>query len=237
MLKKKNMSKAAILFTAIISLAIIACSSGKDGDVSDSDNQNKQAESQQQSDFDSVCIGNNVNLRAKSSTASTKLGQINSGDRVKVVESGEKEVLVGKYFGNWLKVETEDGQSGYVLSSFVDTPDDKVEKFHIFFERFWEAYTRNDIATVSKNITFPVKYTISARTKEGTNQVKNLSKEELFKTVGGKIKSKPTLRQVHGVDGIVCNYEDNIEPSMPLEHALTFKVIDGKWQLAEIQMF
>ena len=48
-------------------------------------------------------------------------------------------------------------EEGYILSCFVKTESEKLEKFHIFYKWFKNAMVKKDFKSIEKNIMFPLK--------------------------------------------------------------------------------
>lgn len=63
---------------------------------------------------------NNVNFRREANLTSQILGQLNSGDQVKVVQKGEKKEKIGKWENYWYKIKTQSGIEGWIFGQFIN---------------------------------------------------------------------------------------------------------------------
>ena len=92
--------------------------------------------------IDGEIIGSDVRLRDKANTKSKIIALLNEGDKVEFLESKSDYIFIGQYHGKWLKVKYKDFE-GFVFSAFVKADGLYEEKFHIFFEKFFDIICRD----------------------------------------------------------------------------------------------
>ena len=63
---------------------------------------------------------NNVNFRRYANLTSQILGQLNNGDRVEVVQKGDKKEKIGQWNNYWYKIKTQQGIEGWVFGQFIN---------------------------------------------------------------------------------------------------------------------
>jgi uncharacterized protein YgiM (DUF1202 family) len=170
-----------------------------------------------------------VNLREKPDTDSKVITKLKKGNRITVIEQAGSVIFVDKYLGIWLKVRTAAGKDGYILSSFVNSPANKVEHFHIFFERFKTAWIKKNIKEVSTRTIFPLQY---LEAFEGTVESLEIQKKDFFKKASIKepYMYKMTFEK-ESDSTILVHYGYEAQ-----QYTLFFMITDGKWKLFKIKI-
>ncbi len=170
-----------------------------------------------------------VNLREKPDAGSKVITKLKKGNKITVIEQTGSAIFVDKYLGVWLKVSTATGKNGYVLSSFVNSPANKVEHFHVFFERFKTAWIKKNIKEVSSHTLFPLQY---LEAFEGTVESLEIQKNEFFK--------KASIKEPHMYK---MTFEKESDSSILVhygyeaqQYTLFFMIADGKWKLFKIKI-
>lgn len=69
-----------------------------------------------------IIDGISVRLRSKPSTESKIIAKLNNKEKIKILSEEKKLVLIGKYYGKWIKVRRSSDQSGYILNCFLKSP-------------------------------------------------------------------------------------------------------------------
>jgi hypothetical protein len=216
------MKKTVMILLALF-MIVSACSKEADTTSADAD---KSAAEDYTFENAATSIGNGVNVRASASTDAAVVSSLNAGAKVGILDAGKEFVIVGKYYGRWMKVETEDGKTGFVLSSFIKTPGDDLEKFHVFTERFITALQKQDMKTLEKHITFPVEYGLYF---EGEGEMETLEQENFFNAV---LNIKPMYDITYDLDDngdILCHY--GLEA---VQYTFHFRPVHGVWKLVKI---
>jgi hypothetical protein len=170
-----------------------------------------------------------VNLREKPDTDSKIITKLKKGNRITVIEQAGSVIFVDKYLGVWLKVRTATGKDGYVLSSFLNSPANKVEHFHIFFERFKTAWIKKNIKEISTRTIFPLQY---LEAFEGTVESLEIQKNDFFKKASIKepYMYKMTFEK-ESDSTILVHYGYEAQ-----QYTLFFMIADGKWKLFKIKI-
>ena len=128
------------------------------------------------SDFaDSTISSADVNMREKPDPTSGVLTRLNRGQAVNVKEITGKTLFIDKYFGAWLRIETADKKEGYVLSCFVQSPLNRIEPFHIFFEKFKSSWQNKNMEEISPHVKFPLEFILM---EEGAASSQELQRDD-----------------------------------------------------------
>lgn len=182
------------------------------------------------SDFTGSVINSAVvNLREKPDTGSKVIAKLKKGDKITVIEQTGSSIFVDKFLGVWLKVKTAKGKEGFVLSSFVNAPANRVEHFHLFFDRLKKGWIKKDMKEVSKHATFPLQY---LEAFEGTVESLEIQKAEFFKKAS--IKEPYMYKMTYEIESgntILVHYGYEAQ-----QYTLFFMVSDGKWRLFKIKI-
>jgi len=86
---------------------------------------------------------NDVRIRESNSFESKVIGKLQAGDKITILSKTNNFVISDKYYGRWLKIKLND-TTGFVLSCFIDLPDEKHEKFHKFVDDFFTSANGKD---------------------------------------------------------------------------------------------
>jgi len=86
---------------------------------------------------------NDVRIRESNSFESKVIGKLQAGDKITILAKTNNFVISDKYYGRWLKIKLND-TTGFVLSCFIDLPNEKHEKFHTFVDDFFESANGKD---------------------------------------------------------------------------------------------
>ncbi|HOP28833.1 MAG TPA: SH3 domain-containing protein [Spirochaetota bacterium] len=187
-------------------------------------------EKQLYTDFSGSVINSAVvNLREKPDTDSKVIARLNKGDKITVIEQTGAALFVDKYLGVWLKVKSPKGKDGYVLSSFVNAPANKVEHFHLFFDRFKKAWIKKNIKEVSKHTDFPLQY---LEAFEGSVESLEIPETDFFKKA--VIKEPYMYKMTYEIESgntILVHYGYEAQ-----QYTLFFMIADGKWRLFKIKI-
>ena len=108
-------------------------------------------------DGGAVINSDSVNFRESPNMDSAILYTLPKGTEVSVIRTVGTNVLIGKYYGTWCEIKHNEEQ-GYVLSAFIDADQFPEEKFHKFFEVFYDQSLKKDIVPYNR-IRFPLKDT------------------------------------------------------------------------------
>lgn len=170
-----------------------------------------------------------VNLREKPDADSKVITKLKKGNRITVIEQTGNAIFVDKYLGVWLKIRLANGKEGYVLSSFVNAPSNKVEHFHLFFARFKTAWIKKDMKEVSRHTAFPLQY---LEAFEGTVESLEIQKNDFFKKASIKepYMYKMTFEK-ESDSTILVHYGYEAQ-----QYTLFFMIADGKWKLIKIKI-
>jgi len=170
-----------------------------------------------------------VNLREKPDAGSKVIAKLKKGDKISVIEQTGDTLFVDKFLGVWLKVKTVNENEGFVLSSFVNSPANKVEHFHIFFDRFKKGWLKKDMKEISKHTAFPLQYLESF---EGTVESLEIQRNDFFKKASIKepYMYKMTF-EVESGNTILVHYGYEAQ-----QYTLFFIISGGKWRLIKIKI-
>lgn len=174
-----------------------------------------------------VLIGDNVNVRSKPETIASIVANISSGTKVDILEKGREYTFIGPYYGTWYKIQLSSGKTGYIFSSFVKVPGEKIEKFHVFFDRFKKAILNRQLNTIKNNISFPLK---AKHCAEGNCESMVLTPDNFLDRI---IIREPYMYKMKFTiegDRIKCWY--GYEASY---FTLYFKTINDRWHMVELR--
>lgn len=172
-------------------------------------------------------IGDNVNVRSKPETGASIVANLSTGTTVDVLEKEREYTFIGPYYGTWYKIQFTSGKTGYIFSSFVKVPGEKIEKFHVFFDRFKKAILNRQLNTIKNNISFPLK---AQHCAEGNCESMELTPDNFLDRI--IIREPYMYKMEFSVEGdrIKCWY--GYEAS---NFTLYFKKVEGRWQLVELK--
>lgn len=177
----------------------------------------------------STISASNVNIREKADTGSRVITRLNKGKKVKVLEVVSETVFVDKYFGSWLKLELPGGKEGYVLSCFVSSPQNKIEPFHVFFEKFRKAWQKKNMKEFSGYAKFPV---LCLLAEEGEVTSSELQQGEFFSRTSIKEPYMyPLVYEKESSDVLVVAYGYEAQ-----QYTLYFAIINKKWTLFKMKI-
>lgn len=174
-----------------------------------------------------VLIGDNVNVRSKPETGASIVANISSGTKVDILEKGREYTFIGPYYGTWYKIQLSSGKTGYIFSSFVKVPGEKIEKFHVFFDRFKKAILNRQLNTIKNNISFPLK---AKHCAEGNCESMVFTPDNFLDRI--IIREPYMYKMKFSIEGdrIKCWY--GYEASY---FTLYFKAINDRWQMVELR--
>jgi len=174
-----------------------------------------------------VLSGDNVNVRSKPETGASIVANISSGTKVDILEKGREYTFIGPYYGTWYKIQLSSGKNGYIFSSFVKVPGEKIEKFHVFFDRFKKAILNRNLNTIKNNISFPLK---AKHCAEGNCKSMVLTPDNFLDRI--IIREPYMYKMKFSIEGdcIKCWY--GYEAS---NFTLYFKRVDDRWQLVDLR--
>ncbi|HOP61969.1 MAG TPA: SH3 domain-containing protein [Spirochaetota bacterium] len=182
------------------------------------------------SDFTGSTINaSSVNVREKPDTGSAVITRLNKNDRITVIECTGEALFVDKYLGVWLKVKTATGKEGYILSSFVNSPANRIDQFHIFFSDYREAWIKKRINKITEHTEFPLAFVQSF---EGEEETSEIEKKDFFSKVSIREPYMYKMTFEKGEDNVVLahyGYEAQ-------QYTLFFTISGGKWKLFKIKI-
>ena len=178
---------------------------------------------------DSTISSANVNMREKPDLNSGVVTLLNRGQAVDVKEIADKTLFIDKYFGAWLKVETADKKEGYVLSCFVQSPQNKIEPFHVFFEKFKGSWQNKNMEGISPHVKFPLELILM---EEGAASSEKLQSDDFFSrtTISEPFMYGMTFEK-ESASTLLVQYGYEAQ-----QYTLHFSVINGIWILVKIRI-
>lgn len=172
-----------------------------------------------------IILDNNLRIREKPNLNSKVIGYLNKGDKVKVIKKASKSLIIKRFYGQWLEIIYKK-KKGYVFSSFVNFNNDKSEKFHLFYDKFYKSMKEEGKFYLNR-VKYPIIIeTVGLEEYSEKEKIKNSKEMKSVSWVGDGTEMPATFTLKNNKIIAFIDYEGT-----GCAYSWFFKLIRGKWYL------